>query len=62
MLTHLDLILTLTGGLTAALVLCFITHRVGLSPIVANEKLASKMAEVGVILLMVGVGLHFHRE
>ncbi|MFO0844741.1 MAG: cation:proton antiporter [Gemmataceae bacterium] len=74
---HLDLILTLTGGLTAALILGFLTHRVGLSPIVgyllagvavgpntpgfvANEKLAGEMAEIGVILLMFGVGLHFH--
>lgn len=74
---HLDLILTLTGGLTAALVLGYITNRLGLSPIVgyllagicvgpatpgfvANAELAEQMAEVGVILLMFGVGLHFH--
>jgi CPA2 family monovalent cation:H+ antiporter-2 len=74
---HLDLILTLTGGLTAALVLGYITHRLGLSPIVgyllagvvvgpntpgfvANRELAEQLAEVGVILLMFGVGLHFH--
>ena len=31
---HLDLILTLTGGLAAALVLGYLTHRLGLSPIV----------------------------
>src|SRR5262245_13481605 len=31
---HADLILTLTGGLTAALVLGYATHRIGLSPIV----------------------------
>jgi monovalent cation:H+ antiporter-2, CPA2 family len=73
----LDLILTLTGGLAAALVLGFCTHRLGLSPIVgyllaglavgpntpgfiANKHLADQLAEVGVILLMFGVGLQFH--
>jgi len=76
---HLDLILTLTLGLSAALVLGYITHRLGLSPIVgyllagfavgphtpgfvANRELAEQMAEIGVILLMFGVGLHFHLE
>jgi CPA2 family monovalent cation:H+ antiporter-2 len=71
------LILTLTGGLTAALILGYFTLRLGLSPIVGyllagicigphtpgfvgNESLASEMAEVGVILLMFGVGLQFH--
>jgi CPA2 family monovalent cation:H+ antiporter-2 len=74
---HLDLILTLTGGLTAALLLGYVTHRIGLSPIVgyllagvvvgpntpgfvANKELADQFAEIGVILLMFGVGLHFH--
>src|SRR4026209_690421 len=72
-----DLILTLTGGLAAALVFGYLTQRVGLSPIVgyllagiavgpntpgfvANRELAEQLAEVGVILLMFGVGLHFH--
>jgi CPA2 family monovalent cation:H+ antiporter-2 len=76
-MTHLDLILTLTGGLAAALGLGFAMHRIGLSPVVgyllagivvgprtpgfvANEKLAAELAEVGVILLMFGVGLQFH--
>lgn len=77
-MTHnLDLLLTLTGGLAAALVLGYITHRLGLSPIVgyllagvvvgpktpgfvANHELAEQLAEIGVILLMFGVGLHFH--
>src|SRR5215471_20825725 len=71
------LILTLTGSLVAALTLGFITHKLGLSPIVgyllaglivgpytpgfvANRALASELAEIGVILLMFGVGLHFH--
>ena len=74
-----DLILTLTGGLSAALVLGFITQRLGLSPIVgyllagtlvgphtpgfvADATLAEQLAEIGVILLMFGVGLQFHIE
>jgi monovalent cation:H+ antiporter-2, CPA2 family len=73
---NLDLIFTLTGGLTAALVLGFVTQRLKLSPIVgyllagivvgpftpgyvAHHGLAEQMAELGVILLMFGVGLHF---
>jgi CPA2 family monovalent cation:H+ antiporter-2 len=74
---NIDLILTLTGGLAAALTLGYVTHRLGLSPIVgyllagivvgshtpgfvANRELAEQLAEIGVILLMFGVGLHFH--
>jgi CPA2 family monovalent cation:H+ antiporter-2 len=74
---NLELILTLTGGLAAALILGYVTHRLGLSPIVgyllagiavgpntpgfiANRELADQLAEIGVILLMFGVGLHFH--
>jgi CPA2 family monovalent cation:H+ antiporter-2 len=76
---NLALILTLTGSLAAALSLGYVTHRLGLSPLVgyllagvavgpntpgfvANHHLAEQMAEVGVILLMFGVGLHFHLE
>jgi len=76
---HPELILTLTGGLSAALVLGFLTHRLGLSPIVgyllagivvgehtpgftADQNLAKQLSEVGVILIMFGVGLHFHIE
>jgi CPA2 family monovalent cation:H+ antiporter-2 len=72
-----DLIFTLTGGLTAALVFGFITQRLKLSPIVgyllagivvgpftpgfvAHAAVASQLAELGVMLLMFGVGLHFH--
>lgn len=72
-----ELIRTLTGGLAAALLLGYATHRLGLSPIVgyllagfavgpntpgfiANKELAGELAEVGVILLMFGVGLQFH--
>ncbi|XXX82010.1 cation:proton antiporter [Sorangium sp. So ce134] len=74
---ELDLILTLTGGLTAALAFGFITQRLKLSPIVgyllagilvgpftpgfvAHKGLADQLAEIGVILLMFGVGLQFH--
>jgi CPA2 family monovalent cation:H+ antiporter-2 len=74
-----DLILTLTGSLAAALVLGYVTHRIGLSPIVgyllagtlvgphtpgfvADTGLAEQLAEIGVILLMFGVGLQFHIE
>ena len=73
----IDLILTLTGGLAAALVGGYLTNRIGLSPIVgylfagvlvgphtpgfvADQHLAEQLAEVGVILLMFGVGLQFH--
>ncbi len=74
-----DLILTLTGGLAAALVFGYLTQRLRLSPIVgylvagllvgpytpgyvADRALAEQLAEIGVILLMFGVGLQFHIE
>ncbi|MDR1990320.1 MAG: cation:proton antiporter, partial [Acidobacteriaceae bacterium] len=74
-----DLIFTIAGGLSAALVFGYITQRIGLSPIVgyllagtlvgphtpgfvANTTLAQQLAEIGVILLMFGVGLQFHFE
>jgi CPA2 family monovalent cation:H+ antiporter-2 len=74
-----DLILTLAGGLGAALVAGYITHRLRLSPIVgylfagilvgpntpgfvADRVLAEQLAEIGVVLLMFGVGLQFHVE
>src|SRR5262245_8317145 len=73
---NLELILTLTGGLAAALICGYATHQIGLSPIVgyllagivvgpntpgfvANREIAGQFAEVGVILLMFGVGLPF---
>lgn len=73
----MDLILTLTGGLTAALVFGFGAQRLKLSPIVgylaagivvgpftpgfvAHPELANELAEIGIILLMFGVGLSFH--
>jgi CPA2 family monovalent cation:H+ antiporter-2 len=74
---NLDLILTVTGGLTAALVFGLLTQRLKLSPIVgyllagiavgpftpgfvAHGGIAEQLAELGVVLLMFGVGLHFH--
>ncbi len=74
---NLDLIFTLTGGFTAALIFGYLTQRLRLSPIVgyllagivvgpftpgfvARSALADQLAEVGVILLLFGVGLHFH--
>lgn len=74
---NLDLILTLTGGLAAALAFGLFTQRLKLSPIVgyllagvavgpftpgfvAHANIAEQLAELGVILLMFGVGLHFH--
>ncbi|HIW79719.1 MAG TPA: cation:proton antiporter [Candidatus Bilophila faecipullorum] len=74
---NIDLILTLAGGLTAALTLGFITQKLRMSPLVgyllagiivgpyspgfvADADTASQCAEIGIILLMFGVGLHFH--
>ncbi len=74
---EISLILTLTGGLLAALVLGLAAQRLRLSPIVgyllagfvigpftpgfvADGEIANQFAEIGVILLMFGVGLHFH--
>jgi len=74
---NLDLILTLTGGFAAAAIFGYLTHRIGLSPIVgyllagimvsphtpgfvANTELAQQLADIGVVLLMFGVGLQFH--
>ena len=72
-------ILTLAAALGAALVFGYLTHRIGLSPIVGyliagvaigpntpgftgNIELAEQLAEVGVVLLMFGVGLQLHVE
>jgi CPA2 family monovalent cation:H+ antiporter-2 len=73
----IDLILTITGGLTAALILGLVTQRLRMSPIVGyllagvlvgpftpgvvvKTDIALELAEIGVVLLMFGVGLHFH--
>ena len=75
----LDLIVTLAGGLAAALAFGYVTQRLGLSPIVgyllagiavgpatpgfvADRAMAEQLAELGIILLMFGVGLQFHFE
>lgn len=74
---ELSLIMTLTGGLTAALIFGYLTHRLGMSSIVgyllagiavgahtpgfvADRVMAEQFAEIGIILLMFGVGLQFH--
>jgi len=74
-----DLVLTLTASLGAALAFGYVTQRFGWSPIVgyllggvlvgpftpgfvADAHLAEQLAEIGVILLMFGVGLQFHVE
>ena len=71
-----ELLLTLAGGLTAALIFGAITHRLHLSPvvgyliaglvvgpftpgIVTDPHVAEQLAELGVVLLMFGVGAHF---
>jgi CPA2 family monovalent cation:H+ antiporter-2 len=76
---ELGLILTLASSLGAALLFGYVTHRLGLSPLVgyllagvaigphtpgfiADPALAEQLAEVGVILLMFGVGLQLHLE
>ncbi|HET6449937.1 MAG TPA: cation:proton antiporter, partial [Spirochaetia bacterium] len=72
----MDLVLTVCIGLLAALVLGYLTQRLGLSPLVGyllagvlvspntpglvvNHEITSQLAEVGIVLLMFGVGLHF---
>ena len=74
---ELSLIMTITGGFSAALIFGYVTHRLGMSSIVgyllagiavgahtpgfvADRALAEQFAEIGVILLMFGVGLQFH--
>lgn len=76
---ELELIMTITGGFTSALIFGYITHRLGMSTIVgyllagiavgshtpgfvADHAMAEQFAEIGVILLMFGVGLQFHAQ
>jgi len=78
MIVHeIDIILTLAGALTAALIFGLCAQKLGLSPIVgylaagvaigpftpgfvAQTAVASQFAELGVVLLMFGVGLNLH--
>jgi len=72
----MDLVLTVSVSLAVALVLGYVTQRIGLSPLVgyllagvlvspntpgfiANHEIAGQLAEIGIVLLMFGVGLHF---
>lgn len=72
-----NIIITLTGALSAALFMGYITNFFKLSPIVgyllagiiigpftpgfvADQNIASQLAEIGVMLLLFGVGLNFH--
>ena len=76
---ELGLIFTLAVSLGTALGFGYVTHRIGLSPIVgyllagvaigpntpgliADAALAEQLAQVGVILLMFGVGLQLHLD
>jgi len=71
-----DLILVLSLSFAAALVLGYLTQRIGLSPlvgyllagivvgpntpgIIADHHVAGQLADIGIVLLMFGVGLHF---
>ena len=73
------IILTLASGFVAALLFGYVTHRLGLSPIVgyllagvivgpntpvlmADPHSAEQFADIGIILLMFGVGLQFHLD
>lgn len=73
----LTILMTFAGSLVGALILGFLSHRFGLSPIVgyllagvavgpftpgfvANRDVAEEFAEIGVILLLFGIGLRFH--
>lgn len=72
----IGLFFTLTSGLTIALILGYIAHKIKLSPlvgyliagimvsphspgIVADMSIAQQCAEIGIVLLMFGVGMHF---
>src|SRR3954454_2003269 len=74
---ELNVLMTFTAGLAAALLLGFIAYRLRVSPIVgylvagiavgpftpgyvADRSVADQFAEIGVILLLFGIGLRFH--
>ena len=76
---ELNVLLTFTGGLAAALVFGFVAQRLKIAPLVgyvlagifvgpftpgfvADHHIAEQFAEIGVILLLFGVGLRFHLE
>ena len=76
---EIDLLTTFGAGLTAALVLGYLAHRVGLSPLVGyllagiavgpftpgveiNRDIAEELAEIGIILLLFGIGLRLHLD
>lgn len=76
-MNELNVLMTFTGGLAAALVLGFVAKRLRVSPIVgyliagiavgpftpgyvADHHVAEQFAEIGVILLLFGIGLRFH--
>ena len=78
-MTELNVLMTFTGGLAAALLLGFLAKRLRLSPIVgyliagvavgpftpgyvADHHVAEQFAEIGVILLLFGIGLRFHLQ
>ncbi len=73
---NLSLLMTFAGGLTAALALGFLAHKIKVSPIVgyllagimvgpftpgyvADLAIAEQLAEIGIILMLFGVGLRF---
>ena len=74
-----EIVITFAGGMAAALLLGYLAHRIGLSPIVgyllagvavgphtpgfeADGRVPEQFAEIGIILLMFGVGLKFHLQ
>ncbi len=76
-MNELNVLMTFTGGLAAALALGFLAKRLRLSPIVgyliagiavgpftpgyvADHHVAEQFTEIGVILLLFGIGLRFH--
>lgn len=76
-MSEINVLLTFTGGLSAALILGYVAKRLKLSPIVgyliagiavgpftpgftAHQGIAEQFAEIGVILLLFGIGLRFH--
>lgn len=74
---NMAVLMTFAGGLSGALVLGYVAHRLRISPIVgyllagvavgpftpgfvADHSIAEQFAEIGVILLLFGIGLRFH--